>query len=141
MFKKFVDFALFSIRRRAQVLFLSIDIFTMRSCKNCSKDSIFCRVAKNFEKCTKCVRFDRSCDLTSLDIVRWRRLKNRRQLLKKNLKNCTRNNNNCFIKLIIWRRNSERWWKINCRTFSNWSKKNSQCLIFFSISFFWSMFF
>ena len=86
MFKKFTDLAFFFIRRRAQVLFLNIDIFTMRSCKNCSKSSISCRVTKDFEKCTKCFRLDRLCDLTLLNIARWRRLKNKRQSLKKEFK-------------------------------------------------------
>ena len=86
MFRKFVDFVFFFIRRRAQVLFLNVDIFMMRSCKNCSRSLILCRLIKNFKKCTKCVRLVWSCDLILLNTVRWCRLKHKHQSLKKEFK-------------------------------------------------------
>ena len=58
----------------------------MRFCHNCAKLSKSCRVDKDVDKCTKCVKIDRSCDLTSLNIARWRRLKKQRQKLKSDLR-------------------------------------------------------
>ena len=58
----------------------------MRLCHNCARLSKSCRVDENVDKCTKCVKIDRSCDLTSLNIARWRRLKKQRQKLKSDLR-------------------------------------------------------
>jgi len=38
------------------------------------------------KKCVECVRIERSCDLTSLNIARWRRLEDQRQKLKSELR-------------------------------------------------------
>ena len=58
----------------------------MRLCKNCARFSKACRVAKNSEKCVKCVRLICSCDLALLNTIRWKRLKKQRRKLKTELK-------------------------------------------------------
>jgi len=58
----------------------------MRLCYQCVCLNKQCRVAKNFNKCVKCLRDDCLCNLVSLDIVRWRRFEKQRQKLKKELR-------------------------------------------------------
>ena len=73
-------------RRRQQLNSLSIEFLAMRFCKNCTQTSKQCRVAKNCEKCVKCVQSNRFCDLVFLNIARWRRLKEQRRKFKIELK-------------------------------------------------------
>ena len=58
----------------------------MRPCHNCVRLSKSCRVGEGVDKCTECVKVDRSCDLASLDTARWRRLEKQRQKLKSDLR-------------------------------------------------------
>ncbi len=58
----------------------------MRFCYQCVRLSKQCRVAKNSNKCVKCLRDNCSCDLAPLDIVRWRRLEKQRRKLKEELR-------------------------------------------------------
>ena len=73
-------------QRLSRVVFLNINSLAMRLCHNCARLSKSCRVDENVDKCTKCVKIDRSCDLTSLNIARWRRLEKQRQKLKSDLR-------------------------------------------------------
>ena len=46
----------------------------MRPCKNYSRLNKSYRIAEDAEKCIKCIRTARPCDLASLDTARWKRL-------------------------------------------------------------------
>jgi len=72
-------------RRLIQVAKLGIPCIAMRFYHQCVRLSKQCRIAKGSNKCVKCLRDSCSCDLASLDIVRWRRLKKQRQKLKEEL--------------------------------------------------------
>ena len=76
----------FTQRRRKELNFLKINVYTMRFCHNCSSSSNLCRIDSDSNKCTECVRKGRSCDLTPLNTARWRRLKEQRKKLKAELK-------------------------------------------------------
>ena len=46
----------------------------MRPYKNYSRLNKPYRITKDAEKCVKCIRTARPCDLASLDTARWKRL-------------------------------------------------------------------
>ena len=73
-------------RRLDQVASLDISELTMRPCYCCDRLIKSCRVEKNFDKCVKCVKVECCCDLTSLNIARWRRLKLKKSELKQKLR-------------------------------------------------------
>ena len=75
-------------RRKQKVVSFGIGVFAMRFCKNCSLSFIPkpCRIVEGSEKCVVCVNNGRLCNLVSFDIVRWRKLKEKRKRLKIKLK-------------------------------------------------------
>ncbi len=53
-----------SFRKKDLFDVLDFACLTMRSCRNCAMfNKVYC-VNNNFEKCIKCVRLSRDCDLT-----------------------------------------------------------------------------
>ena len=69
-------------RRRYKLDSLTNISIAIRSCKNCSRLNKPYRVAEDAEKCVKCIRTARPCDLASLDTARWKRLEEQRKKLK-----------------------------------------------------------
>ena len=59
----------------------------MRFCKVCSSvcSSKKCKMNADFNKCVECIRLDKRCDLTFFDSVKWRRLKKKRERLRKEI--------------------------------------------------------
>ena len=64
---------------------LGIDVLAMRPCSHCTRLVKACKVASESNKCFECVRLSYACDLTSLNIDRYRRLEEQRKKLKAKL--------------------------------------------------------
>ena len=64
---------------------LSIDVLTMRFCSHCTRLMKACKVIDESNKCLECVRLSYVCDLTFLDIDRYRRFEEQRKKLKAKL--------------------------------------------------------
>ena len=64
---------------------LSIDALVMRPCSHCTRLVKACKVASESNKCLECIRLSYACDLTPLDIDRYRRLEKQRKKLKAKL--------------------------------------------------------
>ena len=62
------------LRRRDLLQNSESERIVMRFCENCNRLNKKCRVKKKSNKCVKCVRLDRRCDL-SFSIVEWKRVK------------------------------------------------------------------
>ena len=65
------------LRRRDLLQNSELKRIIMRSCENCSRLNKKCWIKKKSNKCVKCVRFDRRCDLF-YSIVEWKRVKIKR---------------------------------------------------------------
>ena len=65
---------------------LSIDVFAMRPCFHCTRLIKACKVVDESNKCLECVRLNYACDLTPLDIDRYRRLEEQRKRLNTKLR-------------------------------------------------------
>ena len=57
----------------------------MRSCKNCVSRDLFCLIDEDSEKCTKCIRSQRTCDLT-ISSMTLKRIHNERVRMKKRIR-------------------------------------------------------
>ena len=57
----------------------------MRPCSHCTRLIKACKVVDESNKCLECVRLSYACDLTLLDIDRYRRLEKQRKKLKAKL--------------------------------------------------------
>ena len=75
-----------SQHRRRRLKKLSNITMIMRPCKSCIKSKKRCIVSNDANKCIECIRREVPCDLTSLNTLRWKRLKKKRKKLKTNLK-------------------------------------------------------
>jgi len=72
----------FFLRKKDLFDALKLVSFVMRPCRNCATSSkIYC-VNNNFEKCVKCVRFNRDCDL-AISLASIKRIYEKRMRLKK----------------------------------------------------------
>ena len=56
-----------------------------RFCFWCTHTSVPCRISKGSDKCLKCIRKAKPCDLAPIDIAQWRRLEGQRRQLKEEL--------------------------------------------------------
>ncbi len=75
----------FSLRKKDFFDALNLVSFVMRSCRNCAMFSkIYC-VDNDFEKCVKCVRFNRDCDL-AISSTSIKRIYKKRMCLKKEMR-------------------------------------------------------
>ena len=59
------------------------DFMTMRFCKNCICFKKSCHINDEFEKCIKCVKTSRPCNLAFLNIWKYKKLDAKRKMLKK----------------------------------------------------------
>ena len=76
-----------SFQRRYSLLkTLSIDALAMRLCSHCTRLVKACKIADESNKCLECVRLSYACDLTPLDIDRYRRFEEQRKKLKVELR-------------------------------------------------------
>ena len=83
--KSILSFFMFSRRTFKSLIFRRRDLLqnfrskriVMRLCENCSRLNKKCRVKNKSNKCIKCVRLDRRCDL-SFSAVEWKRVKIKR---------------------------------------------------------------
>ncbi len=75
----------FSLRKKDLFDALKLVSFVMRSCRNCAMSSkIYC-VNDDFEKCVKCVRFNRDYDL-AISSTSIKRIHEKRMRLKKEVR-------------------------------------------------------
>ncbi len=75
----------FSLRKKDFFDALELVSLVMRPCRNCATSSkVYC-VDNDFEKCVKCVRFDRDCDLT-ISLASIKQIYEKRMRLKKEMR-------------------------------------------------------
>jgi hypothetical protein len=75
----------FFLRKKDLFDALKFVFFVMRSCRNCAMSSkIYC-VNNDFEKCVKCVRSNRDCDL-AIFLASIKRIYEKRMRLKKEVR-------------------------------------------------------
>jgi len=75
----------FSLRKKDLFDALKLVSLVMRSCRNCATSSkIYC-VSDDFEKCVKCVRSNRDCDL-AISSTSIKRIHEKRMRLKKEVR-------------------------------------------------------
>ncbi len=75
----------FSLRKKDLLDALELVFFAMRSCRNCAMSNKACCVNNNFEKCVKCVRSNRDCDL-AISSTSIKRIYKKRMRLKKEVR-------------------------------------------------------
>ena len=63
-----------TIRKRSLLKRTGPEYVVMRLCENCSRQGKECRVDSEFDKCVKCLRLGRKCDLI-FSTVEWQRVK------------------------------------------------------------------
>ncbi len=85
MFLKKINIKNFSFRKKDFFNVLNFLCLAMRFCRNCAMSNKTCCVNNNFEKCVKCVRLNRSYDLTILSTL-IKRIYEKRLRLKKEMR-------------------------------------------------------
>ena len=70
-------------RRRQLVLKLGMATLSKRSCKRCKNTPQLCHSGDGSDRCVECVRVGSDCDLSPINIPKWKRLEERRKRLRK----------------------------------------------------------
>ena len=77
----------FFIFRRQRILnIFDKNSVTMRLCKNCIRFKKSCHMSDEFEKCIKCVKTSRPCNLIFLNIRKYKKLNAKHKILKETLR-------------------------------------------------------
>jgi len=85
MSSKKINIKNFFFRKKDLLDALSSMSLVMRSCRNCTMFSKTCCVNNNFEKCIKCVRSNRDCDL-AIFLASIKRIHEEQMRLKKEVR-------------------------------------------------------
>ena len=73
-----------SARRRQLVLKLGMASLSKRSCGRCSSSPLnLCHTGEDSDRCVECVRAGVDCDLSPINVPKWKRLEERRKRLRK----------------------------------------------------------
>ena len=72
-----------SSRRRQLVLKLGMATLSKRSCKRCEGIPQLCHSGNDSDRCVECVRAGVDCDLSPINVLKWKRLEERRKRLRR----------------------------------------------------------